>query len=329
MLLRTLGNDGMKVSALGLGCMGMSQFYGQTDDNKSLEVLEKAVDLGVNLFDTSDMYGNGHNEELLGKLIKTSKSKIRIATKFGIKSRSKDGDWVIDNSPEYIKQSCDASLKRLGIDCIDLYYIHRLNKEQPLDETINALAELVKSGKIRHIGLSEVSAETIIKAHNIFPITAIQSEYSLWTRDVEHNGILSTCRNLGIGFVPYSPLGRGFLTGTIKSIANLDTNDFRKASPRFQKDNIEKNLKTVRTIENIAENKGCTTSQIALSWVLSQGNDIIPIPGTKRIKYLEQNVESVDIKLSDSELELLDTSFTPDNITGTRYSESAMKALPY
>ena len=329
MLFRTLGNDGMKVSALGLGCMGMSQFYGQTDDHKSLEVLEKAVDLGVNLFDTSDMYGNGHNEELLGKLIKTSKSKIRIATKFGIKSRSKDGDWVVDNSPEYIRQSCDASLKRLGIDCIDLYYIHRLNKEQPLDETINALAELVKSGKIRHIGLSEVSAETIIKAHNIFPITAIQSEYSLWTRDVEHNGILSTCRNLGIGFVPYSPLGRGFLTGTIKSIDNLDTNDFRKASPRFQKDNIEKNLEAVRTIENIAENKGCTTSQIALSWVLSQGNDIIPIPGTKRIKYLEQNVESVDIKLSDNELKLLDTSFTSDNITGSRYSESAMKALPY
>ena len=329
MKFRTLGKNGIKVSALGLGCMGMSQFYGQTNDSNSLEVLNKAVELGVNFFDTSDMYGNGHNEELLGKLIKMSKNKLMVATKFGIKARSKEGAWIVDNSPEYIRQCCDASLKRLGVDCIDLYYLHRLNPDQPLDETIGTLGELVKSGKVKHIGLSEVSAETITKAHNIFPITAIQSEYSLWTRNIEHNGILSTCRNLGIGFVPYSPLGRGFLTGTIKSIDNLDNNDFRRATPRFQKENIGANLKAVKTIETIAEAKGCTTSQVALAWVLSQGEDIIPIPGTKRIKYLEQNIESINIQLSDSELELLNKSFTPNEIIGSRYSESAMKSLPY
>src|SRR5581483_8086127 len=287
---RRLGTEGLEVSALGLGCMGMSEFYGTTDEGEAIATIHRALELGIDFLDTADMYGRGANERLVGKAIADRRDRVVLATKFG-NVRNDDGSREVRGDPEYVRQACEASLRRLGLDHVDLYYQHRVDRRVPIEETVGAMAELVEAGKVRYLGLSEASPETIRRAHAVHPISALQSEYSLWTRDPE-DGPLQTCRELGIGFVAYSPLGRGFLTGQISSPEDLEEGDFRRNNPRFQGENFRRNLDLVARVEEIAEEKGRSASQVALAWVLARGDDVVPIPGTKRRRYLEKNGEA-------------------------------------
>lgn len=322
-----LGNQGLVSSQMGLGCMGMSEFYGNTDEAESLRTIHRAIDSGVSLLDTADMYGPFTNEILLSKVLKERRKEVVLATKFGIVRSATDPTVRgFNGSPEYCKKACEDSLKRLGIDTIDLYYLHRLDQNIPIEETIGAMTELVKEGKIRYIGLSEIAPATLRKAFKEHPVTALQTEYSLWSREPEDE-IIPTCRELGVGFVPYSPLGRGFLTGEIKSFDDLAVDDFRRMSPRFQGENFEKNLLLVDKIRKLANEKGCTASQLALAWVMAQGNDIFPIPGTKRVKYLEENIAAAEIKLSVEELAEINTIAPKDVAAGTRYPAASMQFL--
>jgi len=327
MLTRKLGRTGPVVSAIGLGCMGMSEFYGPHDDTESLDTLEYAFERGITFYDTADTYGLGHNEELLARFLARHRDQVVVATKFGIVRQQGQYARRIDTSPAYVMQACDNSLKRLGIDTIDLYYAHRLNPATPVENTIGALSELVRANKIRAIGLSEVSSATLRRAHAVHPVTAVQSEYSLWTRDPE-DGVLETCRELGVSFVPYSPLGRGFLTGTIRSVDSLAEDDFRRTlQPRLQGENLAKNLSLVDAVQAIATEKGCTPAQLALAWVLAQGEHIIPIPGTRHRKFIDQNVGALDVTLTEADLARLDR-IAPRNIAfGERYTPEGMKGL--
>lgn len=321
---RELGKSGLQVSAVGLGCMGMSEFYGTFDDQQSVKVLHKAIDLGMTFWDTADMYGVGHNETLIGHALWGGKrDKVILATKFG-NMRRVDGAFLgISGHPDYVRAACDASLRRLGVDYIDLYYQHRVDINVPIEDTVGAMADLVKAGKVRYLGLSEASANTIRRAAAVHPIAALQTEYSLWSRDVEDD-ILPTCRELGIGFVAYSPLGRGFLTGRFQSPSDFEAGDFRQQGPRFQAENFEANLALVRKLEEMAAQKNCTTSQLALAWVLAQGDDIVPIPGTKREKYLVENWSALDVTLTADDLAAQEAIAPHGVAAGTRYPESGM-----
>src|SRR5580765_6931599 len=302
MQIRELGRSGLKVSPLGLGCMGMSEFYGDTDDAESIATIHRALDLGITFLDTADVYGPFKNEVLVGQAIKGKRNKIVLATKFGIvRDPGNPAKRGVSGKPDYVRSSCETSLRRLGVETIDLYYQHRVDPNTPIEETVGAMAELVKAGKVRYLGLSEASAQTLRRAMKTHPIAALQTEYSLWTRDPETE-ILATCRELGIGFVAYSPLGRGFLTGQFQKFEDFAVNDYRRHSPRFQGENFQKNLDLVRRVEEIAREKGCRPSQLALAWVLAQGNDVVPIPGTKRRKYLEENVGAIELKLTNEDL---------------------------
>jgi aryl-alcohol dehydrogenase-like predicted oxidoreductase len=322
---RRLG-DGLEVSAIGLGCMGMSDFYGGAAEETSLKVLHAAVDRGIDFLDTADMYGVGANERLLAKVLAERRDEIVIATKFG-NVRAPDGRLLrIDGRPEYVREACDASLQRLGVDHIDLYYQHRVDRNVPIEETVGAMAELVKAGKVRHLGLSEASADTLRRAAQVHPIAALQTEYSLWTRDVEAE-VLPACRALGIGFVPYSPLGRGFLTGAIRDAGQLAADDWRRQNPRFQPENLQRNLALVDAVKALAQARGCTPAQLALAWLLSRGDDVVPIPGTRSVERLEENAGATGITLTAAELQQLDEVLARHAVAGERYPSAAMASV--
>src|SRR5919109_686110 len=320
--VRPLGAQGLHASAQGLGCMGMSAFYGATNEGEALATIDRALELGLNFLATADVYGPFPNEQLVGKAIRNRRDDVVLATKFGIVRAPNDPSGrAIDGSPEYVKRACDASLERLGVDHIDLYYQHRPDAQTPIEDTVGAMSELVMAGKVRYLGLSEAGPETIRRAHNVHSITALQSEWSLWSRDIEV-GVLEVARELGIGIVPYSPLGRGFLTGEIKSPDDLEENDFRRVmQPRFQGDNFAKNMELVEQVKAMASEKGCTAGQLALAWVHAQGNDVFPIPGTKRVKWIEQNAAAFDISLNDEEKARLESVLSPDAVAGDRYTD--------
>ncbi len=327
MQFRLLGRSGLKVSALGLGCMGMSEFYGPGDDKESISTIHRALELGVNFLDTSDSYGPHKNEELVGEAIKGKRDQVVLATKFGIVRDPKDPTARgFNGKPDYVRTSCEGSLRRLGVEIIDLYYQHRVDPNTPIEETVGAMAQLVKDGKVRYLGLSEASSQTLRRAAKVYPISALQTEYSLWSRDPESE-ILPTCRELGIGFVAYSPLGRGFLTGQVQRFEDFPADDFRRSDPRFQGNNFQKNLDLVRRVEEIAKEKRCKPSQLALAWVLAQGKDIVPIPGTKRRKYLEENVGALEVRLTEEDLQRIDDAFPAGAAAGARYAEQMMSAV--
>jgi aryl-alcohol dehydrogenase-like predicted oxidoreductase len=320
MRTRTLG-QGLVVSAQGLGCMGMSEFYGDGDESESLATIGRALDLGITFLDTADMYGPFTNEKLVGKAIASRRDEVVLATKFGVERHEDGSRGGINGSPDYVRAACDASLQRLGVDHIDLYYQHRVDARVPVEETWGALSELVAAGKVKHLGISEAAPDTIRRAHATHPVTALQTEWSLWTRDPEENGVLETVRELGIGFVAYSPLGRGFLSGAIRSIDDLEPNDFRRHNPRFQGDNFAKNLELVDKVNELAAAKGVTASQVALAWLQGQGDDVVPIPGTKRVRYLEENAAADDVRLTDVEHKAIDDAFPVGATAGERYPD--------
>jgi aryl-alcohol dehydrogenase-like predicted oxidoreductase len=325
---RSLGSSGINVSALGLGCMGMTWAYGPTDEAECFQVLRRYVELGGNFFDTAEVYGPHTNEELLGRFLReVPRESAVVATKFGFKFVNGGRTNDVDSSPENVRRACDESLSRLGIDHIDLYYQHRVDPNVPIEDTIGALKELVATGKIRAIGLSEAHPETIRRAAKVHPVAALQSEYSLWTRDVETNGVLATCRELGVGFVPYSPLGRGFLTGAIQKPSDLDPSDWRLSNPRFAEAVFENNLKLAEAVKALAAKKNCTPAQFALAWVLAQGNDMIPIPGTKRLKYLEDNMGALSVELTAEDLKETDARLGQIKVAGERYTPEAMRMV--
>jgi len=327
MKFRTLGKDGPQVSALGLGCMGMSEFYGPGDEAEAIATIHRALDQGVNLLDTADMYGPHRNEELVGRAIMTRLPEVFLATKFGVvRDPANHEVRGLNGRPDYVRSACDASLRRLQVENIDLYYLHRVDPDVPIEETVGAMADLIRAGKVRHLGLSEAAPETLRRAHAVHPIAALQSEYSLWSRDPEDE-ILATCRELGVTFVAYSPLGRGFLTGRIKHYEDFAADDYRRHSPRFEGENFARNLDLVHQVEELAAQKTCTPAQLALAWVLAQGDDIIPIPGTKRRQYLDENLGAMSVELSTTDIDDLNAIFPPGAAAGARYPEAMMAAV--